>query len=104
MMIRRLVAILNIGLFVVAFVSLYYLPQYSTVIFYGLLLWMFASLFLFFGRSMDRPIGGRPAPPPSGAPLVSGPPTTLDFCVYCGTPLSRGASTCPACGKTASPV
>ncbi len=104
MMLRRLVAFLNIGLFLLAFVCLYYFSQYATLIFYGLLLWMFVSLFLFFGRSMDRPIGGRPAPIATGPSVPSGPPASLDFCVYCGTPLPRGATTCPACGMLVLPI
>ncbi|HUI38536.1 MAG TPA: hypothetical protein VLY85_02785 [Thermoplasmata archaeon] len=104
MMLRRLVAFLNIGLFLLAFVCLYYFEQYATLIFYGLLLWMFVSLFLFFGRSMDRPVGGQAPPVPTGPPVPSGPPTTLDFCVYCGTPLPGATTTCPACGKLAAPI
>jgi hypothetical protein len=104
MMLRRLVALLNIALFVGAFAALVYLPQYEEPIFYGLLLWMFVSLFLFFGRTMDRPVGGRPAPGAPAPTVPSGPPTQLDFCVYCGTPLPRGTATCPTCGKLVLPV
>jgi hypothetical protein len=106
MMVRRLLAIVNVALFVVAFFFEFLYPAYATLIFYGLLIWMVLSLFLFFGRSVDRPVGGGPTPNAAGssAPLPSGPPASLDFCVYCGAPLSRGASACPVCGKAARPV
>jgi hypothetical protein len=108
MMLRRFVAVLNLALFALAVVAEILLPAYSTFIFYGLLLWMFATLFLFFGPNRDRSFGGaRPSAtsaPSASAPLPSGPRTSVGFCVYCGTTLGAGSAVCPSCGKPVSPI
>lgn len=103
MILRRSLALLNLGLFAAALVAEIELPQYGTLIFYGLLLWMFLSLALFFGPLRDRPTP-RPAAAGAGPLPSSGPPTSIPFCVYCGTAMPPGASFCPACGKAARPI
>lgn len=102
MPIRRTVAVINLFLLGAALVAEHYLPTYATEIFYGLLFWMFASLVLFFGRPEVRP----PAAP-AGAPLDTGvapASRSIDFCVYCATPLAASATICPVCGKAARPI
>lgn len=100
MLVRRFVAYLNLALFAAAVVAEILLPRYSTLIFYGLIGWMVASLVLFYGPGSRRTLGGpRPAAAGAAPPLPSGPPARVGFCVYCGTDLAGEASVCPACGK-----
>jgi hypothetical protein len=108
MQFRRSLAFLNIALFGAAIVAEFLLPRYSTYIFYGLIIWMVGSLFLFYGPAGSRS-ASLPRPRPAaagtagGAPLPSGvgsaPTSRLSFCVYCGTDLPQDAAQCVACGK-----
>jgi len=113
MLFRRALAFLNIALFAAAIAAEFLLPQYSTYIFYGLIIWMVGSLFLFYGpagarstsMSQPRPAGagaGAGAPLPSSTP--TGPPARLSFCVYCGTELPSEAPRCPACGRAVQAI
>lgn len=110
MMVRWAVTIAYVAVLVVALVAQIFDPAISSLLFWGVLIWFVASLFLYRLPVMSRPIGlGRSAPPSgAGAPLPSatpsGPPVDVGFCVHCGTHIAPGISVCPNCGRTVLPV
>jgi hypothetical protein len=88
-------------------------PAIQLYIFYIVLIWVFAGLFIYRLPVMSRRVGfGRPlSTPPSPAPLASnplgppGPPAgtsagALGFCMYCGSMVDAGTAVCPSCGRT----
>jgi hypothetical protein len=108
---RFLVSIVNLAAIAVAFVVVFELPQYASYAFYALLVWIVVgftvSYFTGWGRS-SRARATSSASGPGGADSATAgtfPSATLpsapfvyDFCIYCGTTLPPGATTCPACG------
>jgi hypothetical protein len=107
MIVRTAVLALYAVVLVAALVVQFYFPALGVYVFYGLLFWLVASFFVFRLPGMGRPVPGSRAPPlprpepnagPTGTPLSSGPPVTLEFCAFCGTSLPAGALRCPACG------
>ena len=105
MLVRRAVAFMSLGLLAVALLVEILYPAYATLVSYLLLIWVVASLLMFFGRPGDRTAAGPTASPaPAALPGASGPPVAIDFCVYCATPLTSGAAICPNCGRAARPI
>jgi hypothetical protein len=110
-LVRTLVTILNLVGFAIAIALEFVYPEIALPVFYALLIWYVASIFLYRSSFMARPIGrGAPpaAPPPPPAPLPaaaaapapSGPTLSqLDFCAFCGTNVKPGTTQCPVCGK-----
>ena len=114
--VRTVATVANIALFVTALAVQFLIPLTSLYVFYGILAWFIASIFVFRLPVMNRWIGGRPAPvmpgavPPPSAPPSRSPaplpsstpkvePFVLDFCPNCAARISPGTSRCPACGK-----
>jgi hypothetical protein len=106
MLVRQAMLLFNIGLFAVVLTVDLLVPVYSTYIFYGLLGWIVASLFLYRLPVMNRRVGGGfvasgSTPLASGNP--TGPPSTstgdLGFCIHCGTMVPAGTPICPSCGR-----
>jgi hypothetical protein len=106
---RIALSLANLAAIVAAFVVLFEFPQYSAYAFYALVAWIFVGFaLLYLPRRAARPgpsPGGGAAGPfggPAGAPLPSSTPGSapapVDFCIYCGTTLPSGATTCPSCG------
>ena len=106
MLFRTLLTIVNVGVFAVAIAFDFLVPGVASWIFYALLAWFFASLFVFRLPVMSRPIGRAVGTAPRGtvpstAPLPSSPANTnLGFCVYCAAPIEPGTPVCPSCGRT----
>jgi hypothetical protein len=107
---RRALAYFSLVLLALLFVAELIFPRYSVYIFYGMILWMFVTFFIYYGptgrataATAGRPSATRSAP---GAPVPgsSGPATQLDFCVYCGAALTPDLVSCPACGKPVRPI
>jgi zinc ribbon protein len=110
MILRTLFSIVNLGIFAGAIAFEFLVPSIGGYVVYGLLAYFVASLLIFRLPVMSRPIGKPRAPPairntPTGKasplPSSSAPqgPSSLGFCVYCGTMLVPGSVTCPSCGK-----
>jgi len=112
---RFLVSIVNLAAIVVAFVVVFELPQYAPYAFYALLGWIVVGFTLSYltgwGRSSRARATGSGAGMGASDPSSAGafpsaapasPPFAYDFCIYCGTTLASGASTCPACGHRVS--
>ncbi|MCI4320742.1 MAG: hypothetical protein L3K18_09195 [Thermoplasmata archaeon] len=111
MMLRWALTVAYVAVLVVALVAQIFDPAISPFLFWGVLIWFIASLFLYRLPAMSRPVGwGKSAPRPSngGTALPSGmpstPPVDLGFCVRCGTHITPGTSVCPSCGRTVLPV
>ena len=109
-MLRLALTIVYVAVLAVAVVAQFVVPAVSSYVFWGVLIWFVASLFLYRSPAMNRPVHLRrtPRPAPDGTPLPSSPAlpgsTDLGFCVHCGTNLTAGSSVCPACGRTVLPV
>lgn len=108
MHLRAILTIVNFAVVAIALAIFFLLPSLATIAVYAVLIWMFSSLFIFyhpFGSRASRPIGpsvgtGAGATATGGA--SSGPPlpsSGIGFCIYCGTHLAVGTTTCPACGR-----
>jgi hypothetical protein len=111
MMLRWALTVAYVAVLIVALVAQIFDPAISPLLFWGVLIWFIASLFLYRLPAMSRPVSwGRSAgrPSTSGSPLPSGqpstPPVDLGFCVRCGTHLTPGTPICPTCGRTVLPV
>lgn len=103
MLVRTLLAVVNLGVLSVTLAVWVLLPAYSEYALYGCLGWVVAALVLMYSTWGNRRIGGSADGPTSGAPLAGGTGTAtglppLDFCIYCAAPMPAGASRCPACG------
>ncbi len=106
---RTALSLANLVAIVTAFVVLFEFPAYSGIAFYALVAWIFVGFGLMYLPALGRPAAPAPggpfpaaagapgAPLPSGGP-ASGPSAPIDFCIYCGTTLPPGATTCAACG------
>jgi len=106
MELRRAFAVVNVTILVAALAVELLRPQYAPYVAYIFLYGLVATLVLLFAR--PAPGAARTVGPPAtapGSPLpAGGPATTLDFCVYCGTPYPPGATACAACGRAARPI
>jgi hypothetical protein len=106
---RQYLAVVNLGILVLAIFAEFEFPAYSNYVLVGLVVWFIATLVLFYGQpgraaasGFGRPSASRGPGPPGSPPLPgsSGPATRLEFCVYCGTALAADTVTCPSCGKS----
>ena len=98
---RSVVPVVSLGVLLAAVLLQYLFPQYSTIIFFVLLIWVIAS-FVYFLRPSAMG-GARPtlsSSAPLSTPNLSGLTPDIGFCIYCATPLEPGASTCPSCGRS----
>ncbi len=115
MLVRHLMLIANVGIFAAVLVIDTQFAGASTWVFYVLLVWIIASIFIYRLPVMNRRIGGPPMVPgptgtttapsiapatPSAAPLPS--TADLGFCIHCGTVVSPGVTRCPTCGRPTS--
>lgn len=103
MLLRQVLAIVNLLIVLPAIAFAYLDPRYAILTFQLVILWMFGTAILFFVLPARRTAGG----PASGSGPISpgpGPMMTVDFCVYCATALPAGATICPACGRAARPI
>ena len=112
MRLRTALSLANLVAIVLAFLILFGFPAYSTYAFYGLVAWIFLGFALVYLPARSRSTAGGPTgdtyggtfpsaggtPLPSGGATVSPSPSSLDFCVWCGTSLPPGAAVCPSCG------
>lgn len=108
MHLRAILTIVNFAVVAVALAIFFLVPSLATVAVYAVLVWMFASLLVFYLPWGNRQL--RPAGPPSttgsasstwpsgNAPSPALPSSGIGFCIYCGTHLPPGANACPACG------
>jgi hypothetical protein len=112
MQLRWVMMLAYLGVVIVVIVLQIFDPALSGILFWGLLLWLIASFFIYRLPIMNRPVGWgtsgagastsysttpTPRPPPTA-------PVDLGFCMYCGTHIPAGSSTCPSCGRTILPV
>lgn len=109
MHLRAVLTIINFAVVGIALAIFFLYPSLATIAVYAVLIWMFSSLFIFylpFGSRHIRPTGPPFGPgagsagfggAPSGPPLAS---SGIGFCIYCGTHLATGATSCPVCGRT----
>jgi hypothetical protein len=115
-LVRTAVMIASLFGFAIAIAVQFLYPAAATYVFYALLAWIVASLFIYRLPVMNRQIGGGPsrAPPPPSYPPVSAPFGTtagggtplashdVGFCIHCGTNVAPGTTTCPTCGRSVS--
>ncbi len=98
---RYWLTFVNLALVAAALAVYFVAPAYSEIAFYGLLIWMFGSLFFAYrwaGRSASARAGPAGSPIPGGAaPLPAS--EHLGFCIWCGTTVDAHARVCPACGR-----
>jgi hypothetical protein len=112
MQLRWVMMLGYLGVVIAVIVLQIYDPALSGILFWGLLIYLVLSFFLYRLPVMNRPVGwgsSSGGAASSSAPLPSArapptPPVDLGFCMYCGTHLVAGASTCPSCGRTVLPV
>lgn len=107
MLVRSLVMVLSLVGFIAAFALQLLVPSLAQPVFFGLLIWIAVSLFIYRLPVMGRTIGGAPSSstyldPPG--PLPSSAPVELDFCHHCGTTITPGTMLCPSCGRSIGPV
>ncbi len=107
MQVRALVMYVSLAAFVGLIVLEFFLPQVSTYVLFGLLGWFVASLFIYRLPVMSRHVGRSAGTAAAPGPVPGGPaapahalPSGLDFCLYCASPIERGAAQCPQCGRT----
>lgn len=104
MIVRTATLIVSLALFIGAFLLQLLVPAVSAYVFYGLLAWLIASLFIFRLPVMGRPIGSpRPvaagSAPSRAAPLSDGLGGSLGFCPYCAASVAPGTAVCPECHR-----
>ncbi|MGI0140015.1 MAG: hypothetical protein ACREBT_02540 [Thermoplasmata archaeon] len=113
MYLGQVLTLVNFGLLASALAVYFIAPAIATIFLYGLIVWMFASLILFYLPISRRRLGGAPrrvaAPgatpgsatpaPAAGAALPSGRSNAIGFCIYCAAEIPPGAGNCPACGR-----
>ena len=104
MIVRTATLIFSLILFVSAFILQILVPAVSVYVFYGLLAWLIASLFIFRLPVMSRSIGSpRPVAAGGGVsrtPLPSGGVgTSLGFCPFCAASVPPGTAVCPECHR-----
>lgn len=109
MHVRAILAVFNFVVVGIALAIFFLVPSLASFAVYAVLIWMFASLLIFYlpwGNRQFRPTapsayGSSPSPGPgassSSTPLPS---SSIGFCIYCGTHLQAGATQCPACGRS----
>ncbi|MGP8135984.1 MAG: zinc ribbon domain-containing protein [Thermoplasmata archaeon] len=109
MHVRAILTLVNFVVVAIALAIFFLDPSIASIAVYAVLIWMFASLVIFYlpGASRQFHPSGPPVAPgvgpvgsggPAGAPPL--PTSGIGFCIYCGTNLTAGAATCPACGRT----
>lgn len=108
MHVRAILTLVNFVVVAIALAIFFLDPAIASIAVYAVLIWMFASLMIFYlpwGNRQLHPSGPPVAPGvgpagsggPSSAPPL--PTSGIGFCIYCGTNLAPGAPACPACGR-----